>query len=172
MAGDISRTLERLALADALAKRLKELTDTHGGKHGADTLRTEADGALRELYERTGADRMRISIGGQEVGTLSARVSKPRHEVRPRVVDREEFRAWCLLNSDSVIDELVSQGSEELLAAATDGGVVPDGVRYEDVDVPPTWLGTTLKVDPEKVAKAYGPRLDSAATRLLEGGEE
>ena len=74
--------LQRLAVAEAMGKAIKEMTNPRGGEHGAPTLRTEADDALRADFEASGTDRRRISINGQEVGTLSARLSKPESGTR------------------------------------------------------------------------------------------
>ena len=39
--------LQRLAVAEAMGKAIRGMTDPRGGAHGAPTLRTECDDALR-----------------------------------------------------------------------------------------------------------------------------
>ena len=68
--------LQRLAVAEAMGKAIKDVTNPRGGAHGTPTLRTECDDALRQMYEAEGVDRKRIVINGTEVGTLSARLSR------------------------------------------------------------------------------------------------
>lgn len=168
--------IQRLAVAEAMGKAIKDMTNPRGGAHGAPTLRTECDDALRQMYEAEGVDRKRIVINGTEVGTLSARLSKPESGTRVVMDDRDALIEW-LLHSDGgedALKRLVSDPKtrDAVIAAATEDGELPDGCRVESYEKPAAWLGTTLRVDPKKVGAALGAELPSAVIGLLRGGEE
>ena len=168
--------LQRLAVAEAMGKAIKDVTNPRGGAHGAPTLRTECDDALRQMYEEEGVDRKRIVINGTEVGTLSARLSKPESGTRVVMDDRDALVEW-LLHSDGgedAIKRLVSDGKtrDTIIAAATADGELPDGCRVESYDKPQAWLGTTLRVSVPKVGAALGGELPSAVIGLLGGANE
>ena len=167
--------VQRLAVAEAMGKAIRDVTNPRGGAHGAPTLRTECDDALRADFEASGTDRRRISINGQEVGTLSARLSKPESGTRV-VVDKDfDFVDW-LRHSDGGFDTLLRlvrdpKTRDAIIAAATADGELPDGCRVEDYERPAAWLGTALRVDVKKVGAALGAELPSAVVGLLGGGE-
>lgn len=167
--------IQRLAVAEAMGKAIKDVTNPRGGAHGAPTLRTECDDALRRMYEEEGVDRRRIVINGQEVGTLSARLSKPESGTRVSMSDTGEFVRW-LRESDGGYDALwrlvtSSKTNQAVIDAATADGELPDGCRVEDYERPSAWLGTTLRVSVPKVGAALGGELPSAVMGLLGGGE-
>lgn len=168
--------LAKLALAESVVKACKAATDPKGGAHGAPNLRTDADDALRCAYEQDGVDRKRIVIGGTEVGTLSARLSKPVEGVAPEIADDAAFVAW-LRGSDGGADTLMRlvtgyRTRQAVLDAATADGELPDGCRMVDRCEPARWLGTVLRVDKQSVAQALGDSLPSAVYGLLSGGDE
>lgn len=166
--------LQKLAVAQALLKVVKEQTDPHGGKRGESNLRTEADDDLRAMYESTGVDRVRISIGGEAVGTMSARLSKPVERVEPEVFDSAAFVKW-LRTSDGGLDtlhRLVAGMPDKVLAAATADGELPDGCRMVARSEPAKWTGTMLRVDAAKVASALAGELPQAVAGLLAGEVE
>lgn len=169
--------IQRLAVAEAMGKAIKDMTNPRGGAHGAPTLRTECDDALREMYETEGVDRKRIVINGQEVGTLSARLSKPESGTRVVVRNPSDFARWLLTDEDgkaalfAAVTKTVKL-RDELLEVATADGVLPDGCSVEDYERPSAWLGTTLRVSVPKVGAALGAELPSAVVGLLGGGEE
>lgn len=167
--------IQRLAVAEAMGKAIKEMTNPRGGAHGAPTLRTECDDALRADFEASGTDRRRISINGVEVGTLSARLSKPESGTRVAMEDTGLFVRW-LRESDGGYDalwRLVTEGKthQAVLDAATADGELPDGCAVEDYEKPAAWLGTTLRVDVRKVGAALGAELPSAVMGLLGGAD-
>lgn len=166
--------LAKLALAESVVKACRAATDPKGGAHGAPNLRTDADDALRDAYERDGVDRKRIVIGGTEVGTLSARLSKPVDGIATEIADDAAFVAW-LRGSDGGADALMRlvtgyRTRQAVLDAATTDGELPDGCRMVERREPARWLGTTLRVKPEKVARALAGELPQAVAGLL-GGE-
>ena len=167
--------IQRLAVAEAMGKAIRDMTNPRGGAHCATTLRTECDAALREMYEAEGVDRKRIVINGVEVGTLSARLSKPESGTRVSMSDTGEFVRW-LRESDGGYDALwrlvtASKTHQAVMDAATADGELPDGCRVESYDKPQAWLGTTLRVDVKKVGAALGAELPSAVVGLLGGGD-
>lgn len=168
--------IQKLAVADALMKSLKPLTDTRGGKDGAPNLRTDADDKLREMYAESGVDRMRISIGDIEVGTLSMVFTKPVDEQVYQVEDAESFTAW-LRSTDEGFDTLTTaltdyKTCDSLARVAQNYGFIPDGVRVAHKQEPAHVKGTLLKVTPAKVAAALADGLPQAVTGLIAGGVE
>lgn len=165
--------LQRLALAEAMSKVARGETDPRGGAHGEPTLRTAADDALREAYEAEGTDRRRITINGVEVGTLSARISKPSSTTSVVVSDPGALVAW-LRESDGGLDaleRLVASSPAAVVSAATADGELPDGCATEAREEPARWLGTTLRVRAEDVARALGPSLRGEVAGMLGGSE-
>ena len=167
--------IQRLAVAEAMGKAIKDMTNPRGGAHGAPTLRTECDDALRADFEASGTDRRRISINGQEVGTLSARLSKPESGTRVVVGDERAFVRWIMAGDggEDAIWRLIHEPKtrDAVIAAATADGELPDGCRVESYEKPAQWLGTTLRVSVPKVGTALGAELPSAVVGLLGGGE-
>ena len=167
--------IQRLAVAEAMGKAIKDVTNPRGGAHGAPTLRTECDDALRADFEQDGTDRRRIVINGQEVGTLSARLSKPESGTRVVMQDEGALLHW-LRTTDGGRDALGRlladyRLRDAIIDACTADGELPDGCRVEDYERPAQWLGTTLRVDQKKVGTALGAELPSAVVGLLGGGE-
>ena len=163
--------LQMLAVAEAMGKAIKDVTNPRGGAHGAPTLRTKCDDALRQMYETEGVDRKRIVINGTEVGTLSARISKPESGTRVVMVKDFDLIDW-LRHSDGGFDALLRlvrdpKMRDAIIAAATADGELPDGCRVEQYSKPQMWLGTTLRVSVPKVGAALGAELPSAVMGLL-----
>ena len=164
-----NNTLSNLAVAVTLEKRLKEFTSPRGGAHGAPTARTDADDALRELYQDQGVTQQTIFVNDQKVGTLSVKLTKAKHEFVPEIADTVAFAHWVHDNADDVLDALFEQNKDALLKAATDGGVLPDGVVVREVDIPSGWAGTTLRVKDQDVVNALGTQLPETVSKLLLG---
>lgn len=76
---------QRVAVLTALSKAVRA---------SLEEARIEADQEAYALYEGFGSDRIKIEMGGVEVGTLSLTFSKDAYEV----VDREAFEDFCLAN--------------------------------------------------------------------------
>lgn len=167
--------LQRLAVAEAMGKAIRGMTDPRGGAHGAPTLRTECDDALRADFEASGTDRRRIVINGQEVGTLSARLSKPESGTRVVMDDERAFVRWLMAGDggEDAIWRLIHDHKtrDAVIAAATADGELPDGCHVESYDRPAAWLGTTLRVSVPKVGAALGGELPSAVMGLLGGAD-
>lgn len=170
MAENNDRTdLARLAVATSLEKRIRSLTDAHG----ADNARTRVDTRARELYEESGVTQQAIIINGQKVGVVSARVSKPSSRLMPMVTDVEAFVRWLRTTDGGLLalERLAASSPKQILAESMADGELPDGVVVTANEEPATWLGTTVRVDDDKVAEALGPELPNVVSGLLEGGK-
>lgn len=155
--------LERLAIADAFIKRLKQVEKD---------IRDEVDAETLELCDSYGVDRREVKVAGQKVGTIGVRRSKAVKGTAPAVEDQEAFAQW-FRESDGGMDairRLVDVKPDLMLEAATVDGELPDGCTVRPVDEPSRVLGTTLRVDQRKVADALQGKL-APTMELLLGGE-
>nr|DAI44822.1 MAG TPA: hypothetical protein [Caudoviricetes sp.] len=163
--------VERVAFLTALQKKVKEHLDAHA----ADNLRTQLDDELKNLYVQMGVSKLDLKVNGKKVGTVSARLSKPKVEVVPQVKSVAEFVDW-IMTSDSGIDtltRLVTLYPDKVLECATQDGELPGGCEMVKREVAESWLGTTLRVDADKVADAYQGQLPQRIYGLLgDGGNE
>ena len=164
--------MQELALWKAIADAANERITTR--PKGGANLRTEIDDSMVALYESTGADRVKLELHGQEVGTLSLAFTKPKHGVEMRVTDTKKLVEW-LRTTDEGADVLATiicgiKLQEAIVNAATDYGFLPDGCAMVEVNEPKHYKGTMLKVDGLKVARAMAGELPSAVAGLL-GGE-
>lgn len=161
MNGDI----ERLAIAQAVYSELGKMV-----KAGGDGLRGDIDRELMSDYASKGVDRYRLPVNGQNVGTLSIRFGK--EKMRCYIEDVDELASWLMADGGEELKRLingnVSTVSTWLAEHIEKTGELPDGcVGYVE---PPAPVGTTIKVDSEKVATALGMTLPQAVVHLL-GGE-
>lgn len=164
--------MQELALWKAIADAANERITTR--PKGGANLRTEIDDSMIALYETTGADRVKLKLHEQEVGTLSLTFTKPKQGVEMRVTDTKKLVEW-LRTTDEGADVLSTiicgiKLQEAIVNAATDYGFLPDGCAMVEVNEPKHYKGTMLKVDGLKVARAMAGELPSAVAGLL-GGE-
>lgn len=164
--------MQELALWKAIADAANERITTR--PKGGANLRTEIDESMVALYETTGADRVKLKLHEQEVGTLSLTFTKPKQGVEMRVTDTKKLVKW-LRETDEGGDVLMTvicgiKLQEAIVNAAMDYGFLPDGCAMVEVDEPKHYKGTMLKVDGMKVARAMAGELPSAVAGLL-GGE-
>ena len=85
--------LTRLAIAQAVYKAMGDQLATNGGERG-NNIRTEADDMLRASFDTLGTDRIALEVNGEKVGTLSARISKPTHEIGYSLTNLGELVEW------------------------------------------------------------------------------
>lgn len=166
---DREALIEQVSFLTALQKKVKEYLDAHS----EDSPRSELDSMVRDMYQGMGVSKLDLKVRGQKVGTVSAQLSKPVHEIKPMIENGTEFLDW-LLTSDGgkdTLSRLIAQKPDLLLELAVADGELPDGCRMVERDVPESWLGTTLRVDADKVAKAYGGELSGAVVGLLGDGK-
>ena len=164
--------MQELALWKAIADAANERITTR--PKGGSNLRTEIDESMIALYESTGADRVKLELHEQEVGTLSLTFTKPKQGVEMRVTDTKKLVKW-LRETDEGGDVLMTvicgiKLQEAIVNAAMDYGFLPDGCAMVEVNEPKHYKGTMLKVDGLKVARAMAGELPSAVAGLL-GGE-
>ena len=165
--------MQELALWKAIADAANERITTR--PKGGANLRTEIDDSMVALYESTGADRVKLKLHEQEVGTLSLTFTKPKQGVEMRVTDTKKLVEW-LRTTDEGADVLATiicgiKLQEAIVNAATDYGFLPDGCAMVEVNEPKHYKGTMLKVDGLKVARAMAGELPSAVAGLLGMGE-
>ena len=165
--------VERLALAQALYKMAGELVDTKN----PDSLRSEVDRNYRELYIKTGAKSFEIHLNGEQVGTYSIRVSKPKDaetHTTFEVTDYEKLAKWFdTREEDGYCEVFAAQNLAQFAEYVfEDSGEMPDGCELQTVVTPAIdkqYLGGTLKVDVESVINAMGEQLPPSIAGLLEG---
>lgn len=165
--------MQELALWKAIADAANERITTR--PKGGANLRTEIDDSMIALYETTGADRVKLKLHEQEVGTLSLAFTKPKQGVEMRVTDTKKLVEW-LRTTDEGADVLSTiicgiKLQEAIVNAATDYGFLPDGCAMVEVNEPKHYKGTMLKVDGLKVSRAMAGELPSAVAGLLGMGE-
>lgn len=154
--------LSQLAVAQALYQELGR------------TVRTGDPGNLRgrcDAYLADGiTDRLNVSIGGERVGSLSARWSKARTYLR--VTDRSAFADWCCDDGIGYVREWIAGGMRGSLADYCAAAIIADGevpAGCEAVEEPERFDGTVLRVDSEKVAAAFGRNIAAATVYALTG---
>lgn len=161
--------LERLAVAQALYRELKAIVDIHNPY----SLRGMCDEELREAWEANGDKTRGIYLNGQEVGTLSAKLTKPG---KPKAVqqDRALGAIWLREQLEERPDWFmawIGAHMDEVAQAALDSGELAEGYTVK-ADTGGEWAGTTLRgCTAEKVQQATGVLLQSEVLALLEGGE-
>jgi hypothetical protein len=160
---------EKLAVWQALY----QIAGKAVGTKSRDNLRADVSDGLRELYESTGAKSVDIKVNGQKVGTMSLRVAKAEERMELICQDERAFIAWLCGDGSDYLTEAVRDGmGRKVLEYAVRDGVVPDGCQAVRDSIPETIVGTTLRVDPEKVWSAGGQRLGEYVRGALEGGDE
>lgn len=166
--------MERLAVEQALYQRIGE--DVSTKEPGS--LRSMCDEQVLDNYRTMGAKSYDVHVGGEKVGTYSVRVGK---EAPERVSKRLVVSDPCAF--DEYVREHATEEAFEYVHLMMDNfasfmlesyGVVADGCELVD-EVEPARpakvLGTTLRVDADKVASALKGSLPAVVTGLIEGGE-
>lgn len=165
--------MQELALWKAIADAANERITTR--PKGGANLRTEIDDSMVALYETTGADRVKLKLHEQEVGTLSLTFTKPKQGVEMRVTDTKKLVEWLRETDEGsdVLSTIICGAScqKAIVDAAMDYGFLPDGCAMVEVNEPKHYKGTMLKVDGLKVSRAMAGELPSAVAGLLGMGE-
>lgn len=164
----MNNELQRLAVMQAVYKELGKQLSTRDPY----SLRSMEDASLLASYAEDGTDRRRININGEQVGTLTVRLTK----ARPRAIveDPESLAEWLIGEGASMLAGYLrekGQGVADWLVERMDGEL-PDGVTaYMEPSHPD---GTVLKgCEMEDVVSALGLNLTQAvAYALTDGGEE
>lgn len=156
---------ERLAVITAFGKAVKQAEKQ---------VCEEVDAKMRDDFMAFGVTQKQLTVNGQKVGTISARMSKPKVGKYPMLKSAPEFVEW-LRTSDGGLDtlnRLVSIKPDLVLDAAVADGELPDGCEMVERFEPPMMTGTTVRVQLPKVVEALGNNLGAAAAALLTGEVE
>ena len=156
---------ERLAVITAFGKAVKQAEKQ---------VREDVDAQMRDDFMAFGVTQKQLSVNGQKVGTISARMSKPKVGKYPMLKSAPEFVEW-LRTSDGGLDtlnRLVSIKPDLVLDAAVADGELPDGCEMVERFEPSMMTGTTVRVQLPKVIDALGNNLGAAAAALLTGEVE
>lgn len=151
---------------------LKCLVDegTAALKAGGWGIRGAADEYMEDRWNEGGSDRQRIYVNGEEVGTMTARVSKRREVAESSVTDPDALCDWLMdpANDDArrALRSLVLSDPKKALRYAMTDGLLPDGAEVtRRVEPAGRFDGTTLRVDAAKVRAALG--CDSVLVHLI-----
>lgn len=153
---------ERLAVITAFGKAVKQAEKQ---------VREEVDAQMREDFMERGVTQKQLTVNGQKVGTISARMTKEKVGKDPMISSLPKFVEW-LRTSDGGLDtlnRLVAIKPDLVLDAAIADGELPDGCEMVERCEPPMMTGTTVRVQLPKVVEALGNNLGSAAAALLMG---
>lgn len=153
---------ERLAVITAFGKAVKQAEKQ---------VREEVDAQMREDFMENGVTQKQLTVNGQKVGTISARMTKEKVGKYPMLKSAPEFVEW-LRTSDGGLDtlnRLVSIKPDLVLDAAVADGELPDGCELVERCEPPMMTGTTVRVQLPKVIDALGNNLGATAAALLAG---
>lgn len=162
----LSKT-EKLAVCQAFYNKVGEMVQTKN----PDNLRGEVDRDMIAAYDELGCKSFDVKLLGQKVGTYSLTISKPKpSKVRLELetINKEELFTWAWQRGFLKVDE------KEVLDYISKTGEMPDGANVIQVvepgDVGGEVTRTTLKVEPQEVARILGTQLEPVAQLLLDGG--
>ena len=175
--------MEQLAIEHALFSKLGEDVSTKN----PDSLRIMADEEIVGNYRAIGAKSYDIHVNGQKVGTYSVRVSKERpQETKQRLVVKDPYALEHFIQNNTVASVGDGEASyAELYAEAmlqnfaeyvlNVHGEMPDGCEMVEETIPaqpPRVLGTTLRIDEDKVASAINGYLPTTLAGFIGGDED
>ena len=151
---------ERLAIITAFGKAVKQAEKQ---------VREDVDVQMREDFLQHGVTQKQLTVNGQKVGTISARMIKEKVGKYPMLKSAPEFVEW-LRTSDGGLDtlnRLVTVKPDLVLEAAIADGELPDGCEMVERCEPAMMTDTTVRVQLPKVIDALGNNLGAAAAALL-----
>lgn len=160
--------MEQLAIMQALYK----VVGAAVGTKDPDNLRGQVDETLMDSYFETGAKSFDLRVNGEKVGTASVKVQKGYKTQTLQIEDYDAYEKWLDGEGSDYRDILVQQYGEKILSLAMADGVLPDGCAVVNLSTSDKVVGTTIRVDPQKVYEAAGPMLDSVVHKALTGEVE
>lgn len=166
--------MERLAIEQALYSKLGEDVSTKN----PDSLRSEADREVVENYRTMGAKSYDVHVNGQKVGTYSVRTSKERpQETKRRLVVSDPYAldAYAREHADEAMEYVHMMMDNFAVFMLETHGVLCDGCEMVEDTIsarPSEVIGTTLRVDADKVADAIRGYLPTGIAHLLDGGDD
>lgn len=108
----LQEKVSRYVMQSYIIRRLKEESGM---------LRSEITADMADLYRGTGSTQVRAEVGGDKVGTVSARVTPPHLELQ--VIDRDAYREWCECNG-LILTKTDDDGARQRFEET---GEVPEG---------------------------------------------
>ena len=157
MTDEFKELAERIVILQSLAKIVNNRVST---KNPASD-RAEFDRQILDLYEQTGAKSFEVPCG-----TVSVRKTKEKQETALTVHDKEMFEKWLLDNN--LGHREVVYDTDAVIDYCAHTGEIPEGADLETYFIPEQVLGTTLKVDENKVADALQGKLPDISRLLTE----
>ena len=167
--------MENLAIAQAIYKAVGAAVDTKK----PDNLRGQADAQVMQLYEMSKQMGMApksidLSVNGHKVGTMSVTEKQGTCKTVFDLVDNDLFAEWLCEQDqlDTIVQYVMDNGEKFCDWYANETGELPPGIEPRMVETPPK-VGTSLRVDPRKVAHALETEheLPGVLAGLLEGAK-
>lgn len=149
--------IELFFVEQAIYKGIAEDVSTKN----AGNLRDKVDAAYIDMYEKVGSKSFEARVADVKVGTVSVRVTDEKVKSELVVENADDALDWAIKNGCIAIDLKVVNRH------FTDTGELPDGFSLMET-VTPRKVGTSVRIDPEKVMDALGGELLPVMTRLLE----
>ena len=174
--------MEQLAIEQALYSKLGEDVSTKN----PDSLRGMADEEIVGNYRTMGAKSYDVHVNGNKVGTYSVRTSKEKpQEKKKRLIIKDPYALekfiedninQCIKAEEMPYAELYAQAMAQNFAeyVLEVYGELPDGCEIVTDTIPaqPSHvLGTTLRVDADKVADAISGYLPTTIAGILGSGD-
>ena len=175
--------MEQLAIEQAVFNRLGSDVSTKN----PDSLRGMADEEIVGNYRAMGAKSYDVHVNGSKVGTYSVRTSKEKpQEKKKRLVIKDPY-ALNKFIEDNINECVRADGIPYAVLYAQDMaqnfaeyvlevyGELPDGCEIVTDTIPaqPSQvIGTTLRVDADKVADAINGYLPTTIAGILGGGTD
>ena len=168
--------MEQLAIEQALFSKLGEDVSTKN----PDSLRSAIDGEIVGNYRATGAKSYDVHVNGEKVGTYSVRVGKgaPAKTTKNMIV-LDQMKLEQFATSDECAEEraeyiaLMARNFAEWMLETY--GIICDGCDVVENEIPAkpsTVLGTTLRIDSEKVSEAIHGYLPTTIAGFIGGSDD
>lgn len=168
--------MEQLAIEQALFSRIGNDVSTEN----PESLRSYADSQLIGSYYTTGARSYDQFVNGQKVGTYTVRVGRgTKEQKKTHLVVSKPDKLESYVNSPECSDEvaeymvLMAQNFASWMLETY--GIVCDGCEVWEETISaesPKVLGTTLRIDAEKVSEALAGYLPTTIAGLLGEGSQ
>ena len=162
--------VERLALAQALYKIAGQLVDTKN----PDSLRSEVDRYFKAQYDETGSKSFDVKINDDVVGVYSVKFSKEQPSETRRMMEVRDYIALSQWAASLTAEEILGYFGRDLQPLAewwfAETGELADGCTMAEIVTlaqPKQYIGGSLKVYPERFAKALGNQLPQGVAGLL-----
>ena len=167
--------MEQLAIEQAAFSKLGEDVSTKN----QNSLRCIADDEIIGNYLGMGAKSYDVHVNGDKVGTYSVRLSKERpQEIEKRIVIKDPYAFDAYVKEQAVDEafEYIHMMMDNFASFMLESyGVICDGCEVVEETIPAQpskVIGTTLRIDADKVANAINGYLPTTIAGLLGGGAD